>query len=144
MAALAAEGRRERRQQPMSVAGLQGKIAHLVAQEALYLDLRRWDDWLALYDDDAVFWVPAWKDEEEQTSDPDTEISLIYHKSRSSLSDRIWRLKSGMSIASNPPLRTTHIVGHPVFRFAETGADPRYATCSWSCLVYDTTRQEQQ
>jgi len=33
----------------------------VIHREALYLDERRWDDWLALYHDDAEFWVPAWR-----------------------------------------------------------------------------------
>ena len=35
----------------------------LLFREALYLDTQRWDDWLALYDEDATFWMPAWTDE---------------------------------------------------------------------------------
>ena len=35
----------------------------LLFREALCLDTRRWDDWLALYDEDATFWMPAWTDE---------------------------------------------------------------------------------
>lgn len=127
----------------MSVSSVEQKIADLVAREALYLDLGKWDDWLALYDEDAVFWVPAWIDETTQTGDPDTEMSLIYHKGRASLSDRVWRIKSTMSLASTPPLRTAHVVGRPVFGGAN-GPDPRFATCAWSCFVYNATRHTQQ
>ena len=84
--------------------------ATLLYREALYLDERRWDDWLALYLPTARYWVPAWKSEGEPTSDPDREISLIYYESRASLEDRIWRLKSGTSVASNPLRRTAHVV----------------------------------
>ena len=31
--------------------------------EALHLDAQRWDDWLGLFCEDAVFWLPAWTDE---------------------------------------------------------------------------------
>lgn len=84
--------------------------ATLLYQEALYLDERRWDEWLALYLQTARYWVPAWKSEGESTSDPDCEISLIYYESRAGLEDRIWRLKSGLSVASNPLRRTAHSV----------------------------------
>jgi 3-phenylpropionate/cinnamic acid dioxygenase small subunit len=128
----------------MSARALEAKIAEVIAREALYLDLQRWDDWLALYDEEAVFWVPAWTDETTQTGDPDTELSLIYHKGRASLSDRIWRLKSGMSVASTPPLRTAHVLGPPVFGGEAEGADARLARCAWSCFVYNATRHTQQ
>lgn len=84
--------------------------ATLLYQEALCLDERRWDEWLALYLPTARYWVPAWKSEGEPTSDPDREISLIYYESRAGLEDRIWRLKSGLSVASNPLRRTAHSV----------------------------------
>lgn len=126
----------------MSGEGVKAKIADLVAREALYLDRARWDEWLELYDEEAVFWVPAWIDETTQTGDPDTAMSLIYHKGRASLADRIWRIKSSMSLASTPPLRTAHVVGRPVFEGGD--ADTSYATCAWSCFVYNATRHTQQ
>ncbi len=87
-----------------------GEAATLLHQEALYLDERRWDEWLGLYLPTARYWVPAWKTESEPVSDPDREISLIYYESRAGLEDRIWRLKSGLSVASNPLRRTAHAV----------------------------------
>lgn len=83
----------------------------LLHAEGLCLDERRWEDWLALYVEDAVYWVPAWKNESETTTDPDRELSLIYYQGRGGLEDRIWRLKSGLSVASNPLRRTAHMMG---------------------------------
>lgn len=51
-------------------------------QEASSLDDKRWDDWLKFYDEKAVFWMPAWDDEDELTTDPQKEISLIYYPNR--------------------------------------------------------------
>jgi benzoate/toluate 1,2-dioxygenase subunit beta len=82
----------------------------LLTREALYLDRRDWDAWLALYADDAVYWVPAWRDEVTQTSDPDAELSLIYYQGKHNLEDRVWRVKSGLSVASSPIPRTVHQV----------------------------------
>jgi len=84
--------------------------ADLLYREALYLDERRWDDWLALYDEAAEFWVPAWKSEDQPTDDPSSEVSLVYAARRSELEDRVWRVRSGQSIASTPLPRTAHIV----------------------------------
>jgi benzoate/toluate 1,2-dioxygenase beta subunit len=47
-------------------------------QEARYLDDRDWDAWLALYAPDVEFWMPSWDDDDRQTEDPQTEISLIW------------------------------------------------------------------
>ena len=60
-----------------------------------FLDERRWDDWLGLYHEQAEFWVPAWRDEDEATEDPENEIALIYILSRVQLEERLSRLRSG-------------------------------------------------
>jgi len=54
-------------------------------REALYLDTQRWDDWLALYAEDARFWLPAWTDEHTLAASPDSELSLIYCAARAGL-----------------------------------------------------------
>jgi benzoate/toluate 1,2-dioxygenase subunit beta len=84
--------------------------AALLLREAHCLDRRLWDDWLALYTEDAVFWMPAWKSETEPTADPDRELSLIYHEGRARLAERVWRVCSGQSPASQPPARTMHAI----------------------------------
>ena len=68
------------------------KAAHdLLTREAVYLDERRWDEWLALYTEDCEYWVPTWVSEEELASDPQTELSHIYYANRRGLEDRIAR-----------------------------------------------------
>jgi benzoate/toluate 1,2-dioxygenase subunit beta len=80
----------------------------LITCEGLYLDRRQWDEWLALFTDDAVYWMPAWRDEATPTQDPDSELSLIYYAGKHNLEDRVWRVKSGLSVASVPLQRTAH------------------------------------
>jgi 3-phenylpropionate/cinnamic acid dioxygenase small subunit len=98
----------------VSAAITRGEAEELLAREGHYLDTRQWDAWLDLFTDDVVFWVPAWKSEEEPTSDPDRELSLIYDVDRAALVDRVWRIRSGMSIASTPIQRTAHQVANVV------------------------------
>ena len=40
------------------------EVSDLINRELKYLDQRRWDDWLNLYSDDAVFWAPSWSNED--------------------------------------------------------------------------------
>jgi 3-phenylpropionate/cinnamic acid dioxygenase small subunit len=82
----------------------------LLTREALYLDRGQWDEWLALYLEDAIFWMPAWRDELNPTEDPDSELSLIYYRGRRNLEDRVWRARSGLSVASAPRPRSVHQV----------------------------------
>lgn len=83
----------------------------LVCQEAEALDCQDWAGWLALYREDAEFWMPAWLDEDRHTSDPKTEVSLIYHEMRWELEERVYRLKSRKSVTAMPLPRTVHVIG---------------------------------
>lgn len=84
--------------------------ADVLCREALYLDERRWDEWLALYDEKPVFWVPAWKNEDEPTADPSREVSLLYMTTHVELAERVARVRSGKSVASAVLPRTAHAV----------------------------------
>lgn len=114
--------------------------SQILYQEALFLDERRWDEWLALYLPQARYWVPAWKSEGETTSDPDREISLIYYESRASLEDRIWRLKSGTSVASNPLRRTAHVVTNVLVTDASTPGEVE-VKATFNVGVFDPRRK---
>ena len=39
---------------------LLAQVTDCLLEEAACLDERRWDDWLAMYEDDCLFWLPAW------------------------------------------------------------------------------------
>lgn len=116
--------------------------AQLLYAEARCLDERRWDDWLEMFTEDALYWVPAWKSELEPTSSPDEEISLIYYQGRSSLVDRIWRLRSGLSVASTPLRRTTHMITNIAFADTPDDSEPE-VRASWAVHQLDPKRRVQ-
>ena len=86
----------------------------LLYRESKCLDQRNWSGWLDLYCEDAIYWVPAWRDEEEPTNDPDRELSQIYHNSRQGLEERVMRVESGKSVTAMPLPRTTHFITNVV------------------------------
>ena len=94
----------------------------LLYREALALDCRDWDAWLAMLAEDVVFWMPAWRDEVTPTEDPDRELSLIYYEDRQHLVDRVWRVKSGLSVASTPLPRVVHGVTNILVERADDGS----------------------
>ncbi|CAA9413278.1 MAG: hypothetical protein AVDCRST_MAG51-1549 [uncultured Ramlibacter sp.] len=106
----------------------------LVAREAQLLDERAWDTWLALYEDDAQFWVPTWRDEAELTQDPSQELSFMYLAGRKMLAERVFRITSGRSAASLPLPRTNHLVTGLLV--TATGADSVVVHSAWSSHVY--------
>lgn len=84
-------------------------VQRFIAREALLLDSKDWDGWLDLYEEDAEYWVPAFGDDDQPTRDPQKEISLIYYKNRGGLEDRVYRIRTGRSSATHPPMRTCHL-----------------------------------
>jgi 3-phenylpropionate/cinnamic acid dioxygenase small subunit len=96
----------------VDLVALRSEIADFLACEAQAVDDRDWDTWLNLHEETVEYWVPAWDSEYEATSDPQTEMSLIYYKGRAGLEDRVFRLRTGRSSASTPLPRTCHMVSH--------------------------------
>ncbi len=115
------------------------EAADLLYREGHALDNRRWDDWLALYCEDAIFWMPAWKGEHELTDAPDREVSLMYYTARAGLEDRVWRLRSGLSTASSPLLRTSHGITGVVVVGATDSGDSIHAEvhANWTCHTFN-------
>jgi 3-phenylpropionate/cinnamic acid dioxygenase small subunit len=97
------------------------QAAAFLFQEARHLDRHEWDAWVAMYREDAVYWLPAWRDEYETTADPQTEVSLIFHNARLGLEERIARIESRKSITALPLPRTLHQIGNVELRAAGSG-----------------------
>ena len=74
--------------------------------EAALLDERRFEEWLALYTEDALYWVP-----QGDATDPMRAVSIAYDDRRR-LHERVLRLTSGFAYAQDPPSRTCHVVGN--------------------------------
>ncbi len=71
--------------------------------EARLLDERRWDEWLALFDADAEYWVPsAWQQES-----PKDHVSLFY-ETVELLRMRMDRLERDLAPQEWPKARTNH------------------------------------
>lgn len=96
-------------------------LIELLHTEALYLDEQRWQEWLSLYEPDAVYWVPAWKDDHLPTNDPSSEISLIYAAGRHRLEERVKRATGTKSLASQPLPRTMHCISNPIVSAGASG-----------------------
>jgi 3-phenylpropionate/cinnamic acid dioxygenase small subunit len=127
----------------MSVVATEREAAaiDLVVREGVALDDRDWDAWLAMYDPQAVFWVPAWLDDGELATDPDTQLSLIYHESRAPLEERVRRIRSQKSVVAMPLMRTVHFLSHVQARSSDGGEVEVGA--NWSVMTLDTRTVEQ-
>ncbi len=79
----------------------------LLEREARLLDQCRHDDWLGLYADECLYWVPA----SPSGGDPRREVSVAFDDRRR-LEDRIFRLASGYAWSQQPRSRTSRIVSN--------------------------------
>ena len=79
--------------------------------EARLLDEQRYEDWLALFTDDATYWVPL----EQGQQDPRETSSLVYDD-RTLLELRVKQMRHPRAHARAPLPRTVHQVGNIVVR----------------------------
>ncbi len=73
-------------------------VVEFLYREARLADEARYAEWLALWTDDAVYWVPASTD---PAADPETRISHIYDN-RARLETRIKLLQTGHRYSQEP------------------------------------------
>ena len=83
------------------------EIETLLYTEARLLDERRFDEWLELFTDDAVYWIPAGG----EPPDPKRYVSLIYDD-LTRLKLRVGRLQGGFAYSQEPPSRVYRMVGN--------------------------------
>ena len=102
----------------MTVSGT--AASELLYREAWCLDNKHWDDWLALYTDDAVYWAPAMYGDEGWTDDPDNDVSLMY-MDKAGLEARIFRIEGRDSYATDPLPHTAHLVTNVLVHGEEDG-----------------------
>jgi benzoate/toluate 1,2-dioxygenase beta subunit len=91
------------------------QVEQFLFHEAQLMDEHRFDEWLALWTEPALYWVPSNKDE----LDPAREVSLVYDD-WVRLQLRISRLKSGFAHAQEPRSRMRRLLSNIVIE--ETGS----------------------
>ncbi len=107
----------------------------VIVLEGSYLDRKQWKEWLQLYSEDVVYWVPAWRSEYEETDDPNTQVSVIYHDSRVGLEERVTRIESRKSVTAMPLPRTVHYVSNVIGSIKDQ--ETIEAQMNWMVQIYD-------
>ncbi len=85
------------------------EVELLLFREAALADANRYDDWLALWAEELLYWVPCNGDE----LDPVSRISLIYDD-RPALEERLFRLSTKHAHSQRPQSRLTRLVANVV------------------------------
>ena len=79
----------------------------LLEREARLLDQLRFDEWLALYAPECLYWVPA----TPEGGDPRREVAISFDDRRR-LEDRIFRLRTGYAWSQAPKSRTVRMIAN--------------------------------
>jgi benzoate/toluate 1,2-dioxygenase beta subunit len=79
----------------------------LVEREARLLDQLRFDEWLAMYAPECIYWVPG----TPEAGDPRKEIAISFDDRRR-MEDRIYRLRTGYAWSQAPKSRTVRMVSN--------------------------------
>jgi 3-phenylpropionate/cinnamic acid dioxygenase small subunit len=86
----------------------QQDLIAFVVHEARLLDAKRFEEWNALFTDDAIYWVPLVPDQEDGLN----HTSHLY-EDKLLRTLRIERLKSPRAFSQQPPSRCHHLLQMP-------------------------------
>ena len=91
------------------------ELMQFYIREAWLLDERKFQEWLGLFTEDVLYFMPRRKNvprrESHREVTPLGDLALIEDDKRY-LEMRVARLETGMAWAEDPPSRTRHLVGN--------------------------------
>jgi benzoate/toluate 1,2-dioxygenase beta subunit len=90
------------------------EFENFIFREARLADEGCYEEWLSLWTEDAVYWVPCG----DGDTDPTRNVSLIYDD-RTRLADRVARLASGAVLAQDRTLKIRRLISN--FEIEEAG-----------------------
>ncbi len=82
-------------------------VTALLNQECRLLDDERFEDWLDLFVEECVYWIPS----DVVPQDPRREITWEL-QDRRRLEDRVARIRTGQAFSQIPPTRTRHCLSN--------------------------------
>jgi 3-phenylpropionate/cinnamic acid dioxygenase small subunit len=104
------------------------RVERFLTLEARLMDEHRYKEWLALWADEALYWVPC----NEDDIDPARHVSIIYDD-RTRLEQRVDRLMSGAVLAQDPKPRMRRVLANIEI---DDGAGPEISVQSNFVLVH--------
>jgi benzoate/toluate 1,2-dioxygenase beta subunit len=87
------------------------EIEQFLYHEAKLLDERRWSEWLDLFTDDAIYWIPRWVSETKTVENPEDDLNILY-LDRNRLGVYVKRILTGLAYTYEPPARTTRLISN--------------------------------
>lgn len=91
--------------------------------EARLMDTHAYDEWLSLWTEDALYWLPC----NEEDVDPSRELSIVYEH-HSDLKSRIRRLAGKFAHAQSPKSRLMRVLSNVEVEQADENGISGYST----------------
>jgi 3-phenylpropionate/cinnamic acid dioxygenase small subunit len=104
------------------------EIEEFLYHEANLLDEWRLNEWLELFTDDAIYWIPCNRND----IDPTRELSLVYDH-RKDLEDRVFLQSSSKRWCQRPPSKTSRMLSN----VQHYGSDGDTVTVSSRFVLYE-------
>jgi 3-phenylpropionate/cinnamic acid dioxygenase small subunit len=105
--------------------GVRDLFRRLLEREARLLDQLRYEEWLALFAPECIYWVPA----TANAGDPRREVAVMFDDRRR-LEDRVYRLRTGFAWSQAPASRTVRLITN-VEVFATARDEIRMVRCNF-------------
>ena len=112
-------------------------LEQFLCHEARLLDEQRWDEWNALYLEEAEYWVPA----TPQQPDPHNHISLIYETGLLR-AVRIKRYQHPNAFSLQPMPRSVHLLSNVMLDGFDAEAGECEVTSRFIMLQYRREKQD--
>jgi 3-phenylpropionate/cinnamic acid dioxygenase small subunit len=106
------------------------RVEQFIYEEARLQDEHRYEEWEALWTDDAVYWVPA----NGSDIDPERQMSIIYDN-RSRIGVRVRQLLSGKHYTQEPRSQLRHMITN----IEILGRDDADIRAGCNVLVFEST-----
>jgi 3-phenylpropionate/cinnamic acid dioxygenase small subunit len=111
-------------------------VEDFLYREARLLDTAKFEEWLDLFTDDALYWVPAGRDD----IDPSLHVSII-HDNKAAMAARIKRLRSGFAFAQDPASRVHRLISNVELGSLEEDSNTLEVSCMM--LLVELARKRQ-
>jgi 3-phenylpropionate/cinnamic acid dioxygenase small subunit len=112
------------------------ELIDFVVREARLIDQHRFDEWLGLFADDGIYWMPL----EWGQTDARLSASLM-HEDKLLLTIRVERLKGNRTFSQKPKSRCHHVLQTPQIERRDEVTN-EYVT--WTPMHYVETRYDDQ
>jgi 3-phenylpropionate/cinnamic acid dioxygenase small subunit len=90
------------------------EVQQFLIREARLIDERRFEEWLDLFTEDAVYWMPGrtnpWRSGAVADSVTKPGELALFEDTKDTLATRSARLRTGMAWGEEPPSRTRHLI----------------------------------